>query len=564
MDPRSVVEHIFFARARETPDGAAYYHQVEGTWRAVEWRDYALAIQSATRALHALGVVPGARVAIVSDNRPEWAVLHLAALAAGALSVGIYPNQPMDALCQHLAATEAVLALVDRPAHARELIERAAKLPALGHVVTVGSAAASTAVGALTWSDFLAAGERPGTNTTTERTGPVAGPAVIAMTPGTTGPGKAVVLTHENLLATAGALIEALAIGADDWTLSYLPLAHPLEQALSVHVPALVGSLVYYAEAPDKVARNLRQVQPSVFTATPRIWRAMHETVAVNLDQLTGWQRALLGRARRVATRVQAAEARGQRPGLGVRTRYGLARYLFIDKLKGALGLKNARVCLSAGDHLAPDTHAFFASLSITIRELYGQVETGYPISVARDGAVRAGAVGTPVADIRIAENGELAVRGAGVCAGYLADEGERAFVDADGWWWTGDLCRVDRDGFLWVIGRADEVFTDSSGRVLGARAVEHALVADPAIADAVAVVGDGGAIQVFLTASGVDDPAIDDVLARVAEGAPELPPIAAHTLLDRELTVEGGELTPMFTVKRAALARRYRQKPAG
>lgn len=619
MAHASIVEHLF-ERARERPDGAAYYLQVDGAWQAVEWQHYAAEVKAAIAALLALDVPAAAPIAIVSDNRPEWAILHLATLALGRVSMGIYPRQPIERICRQLGQTRAVLALVDRPELARALTERTADMSALRHIVTIGPAcpdsqsqgtraessearepdASGIGSATLEWSQFTALATVLATPlatplATTDESAPgadVSGsladidprqPATLTYTPGQATPGAPTIATHENLLAVAHALSEALDITERDWTLSYLPLAHPLEQALNIHIPVLVGALVYYAEAPEKVAHNLRQVQPSVFTASPRIWRVMHQTIAASLTGLTGWQRRLLNWARALATRVQVSADRGARPGLGTRMSYRLAHYLVIGKLARAIGLTNARVCLSTGDTLAPETRAFFASLDVTVRELYGQVSTSCAISVARAGANRPGTVGTPLVDVRVESTGELSVRGPAVCrhrwttAGMpdsapsslnggpddsadsgpsdSPDDGPDDSTDGGRWQRTGDRGHLDDDGYLTVIGRMDEIWADADGAPVGASELEHALMADPAIASAVLIADPQGRPRALCRladeASDSDTDTIADALTRLAERHERLPTIVSHAPLQRDLTVEGGELTPMFTVRR-------------
>ena len=583
----------FFARADAQPGAVACYHKVDGTWQAVEWQQRADEVRRAARALAALGVAAGSRVALVTDSRPEWVIMYLAAWCLDAVPVLVYPGHPDAVLRAILREAEVEVALLERPS----LVAGPLDGSRLRHIVSVHPGDDDDRDGGpplVDWPGFLQRADAVAE--LQESAGPEADRepdpdalACVVYTPGTAGPPRPVPRSHGNLAWCARALAENLSISDTDWGLSYLSLTHPLERALSVHIPALVGSLVYHADASCDVAAELRVVQPSVFFAVPRVWRTMHHAVAARLARMTGWQASMLDWSRRVCRVRQSALARGQKTGLGNRLSFRLARYLAISKLGRALGLSNARLCLSAAAPLPAATLDFFASLDVPVYELYGQTATGYATSGNCPGAAWPGTAGRALAELRIeptslqsasdAEHrhdsesapkvGEILARGPGVSA---------ALADDDGWLRSGDIGRLEGDECVTVFGRRDHCFPGADGPPIGAAAVEHTLERYALIERAAVVADTEGRPHALLR---LDPRRRDALLAErgLESGTPEaerataqaLDEIASEmtreelgvtvsswSLLRAPLSVEGGQLTPALTPRRDVLKARH------
>jgi long-chain acyl-CoA synthetase len=349
-----------------------------------------------------------------------------------------------------------------------------------------------------------------------------------------------------------------------------LPLSHIAEQTFTLHAAATAGYCVYYAESVDKLADNLKEVQPTIFFGVPRVWEKFHAGVSGKLSQAKGAKKQLVKWARGVATRVNQLKNDGDEPGPLLAAQYRLANKLIFSKLKPALGLGRARFCVTGAAPIAREVLDFFASLDIVIREVYGQSEDTGPTSLNLPGKTRFGTVGPiiPGVEVRIEPDGEILVKGPNVFMGYYkepAATGET--LTEDGWLRSGDLGELDPDGFLRITGRKKEIIITAGGKNITPKNIESALKNHELVSEAV-VIGDRRKfLSVLLTLDeeaaqrfeqaeirGAIERAIDQVnrdLARVET-------IKKFTILPKQFSIDGGELTPTLKVKRKVVAEKY------
>ncbi len=574
-----------FAQARRRPDEPAYFVKVDGQWRGTRWRQYADEVRRAARALVALGVGPGDTVGLLGFNRPEWVVLNVAAMCVGAAPVGVYTTCSAEEVGYVLGHAEASVLLVEDAAQWAKIVKVRAELPRLGRVVLYRGAAPIDDPLVQSWEDFLASGD-DGDDTEIDRRVAALEPdglATLIYTSGTTGPPKGVMLSHRNTAWTAEAAQRLIGARAGQVLLSYLPLSHIAEQMLTIHGGITVGLTVYFAESLERLGDDLKHVQPDVFFGVPRIWEKFHAAVRAKLASATGAKKHLVDWARWSATHYHRRASRGEPVPSGVAAQYRLAQKLVFGKLKPALGLGNASICVSGAAPVGRDVLEFFESLDLPIREVYGQSEDTGPTSFNMPTATRFGTVGKAIegVTVRIAEDGEILVQGPNVFLGYYKDPEATAATLRDGWLASGDLGALDADGFLTITGRKKDIIITSGGKNITPKNIEESLKQSDLVAEAV-VLGDRRPYLVVLlvpSPEGVARLAAEkgldpDTVMREADTHPALrkalqaevertnaalarvETVKKFAVLPRALDIEHGELTPSMKIKRAAVTR--------
>ncbi|MGD9763812.1 MAG: long-chain fatty acid--CoA ligase, partial [Candidatus Binatia bacterium] len=480
--------------AATRPGAPAYYVRGDTGWQPTTWGDFAAAIRRAGKALFALGVEPRGAVAIIGFNRPEWTVFHAGAMSIGGIPVGIYTTSSPGEVRYIADHAEATVLLIEDEEQWRKIAQERARLPRLRSVVTMRGAPVIDDPLVITWDAFLALGDAVGDDAFAARLSAIQPDdlATLIYTSGTTGPPKGVMLSHRNLAWTAETAMRINGARPTDALLSYLPLSHIAEQMFTIHVAAVAGYAVHYAESIDKVPANLREVQPDLFFGVPRIWEKFHAAISARLQQAAGIRGALARWAMRVGRQVNAERCNGREPRGWLAAQYRIATRLVFAKLKPAVGLGRARLCASGAAPIAVDVLEFFSGLDIVVCEIYGQSEGSGPTSSNLPGRTRFGSVGRPLpgVDVRIADDGEILVRGPNVFLGYYKDQPATDETLIDGWLHSGDLGALDADGYLHITGRKKEIIITAGGKNITPKNLEAALKQSPLISEAV-VIGD-------------------------------------------------------------------------
>ena len=577
-DPISAIPQRVLAQAAAKPSTIAYQAKVNGRWQPTTWRTYADQIRSAARAMIALGLPAGGKVAILGFNRPEWVIFDHAAMMARGVPAGIYTTCSADEVQYIVHHSEAKLVLVENAHQLAKIRAKRAELPLLAWIVAMAGADIEPAADTLTWEQFLAKGSgTPDAELDARLAAIEAGDlATLIYTSGTTGPPKGVMLSHGNLAWTADVLIDTGGNTGDDVSLSYLPLSHIAEQMCTVHMPATAGSTVYFAESLDKVPDNLKEVRPTAFFGVPRIWEKFHAGVAAKLAQATGVKKQLADWARRVCGKVNAHRDRGERIPRALELQYRLATKLVISKVKAALGFDRAQRLYSGAAPIAPDVLEFMASLDLPILEIYGQSEDTGPTAVNLVGRTRIGTVGPalPGIEVKIAADGEILVRGPNVFLGYYKEPEATAETLVDGWLHSGDLGAFDADGFLSITGRKKEIIITAGGKNITPKNIEAMIKQSPLIGEAV-VIGDR---RKYLTALVTLDEAaaralvpagelaasrelraaIQSAIDAANEKLARVEQVKKFAILARPFGIDSGELTPTLKIKRKVVAQLY------
>ena len=575
----------FMATAQRLGDKPGYFVRGVSQWESTSWKDYAAEVNTLARALVASGVQAGQVVCILGFNRPEWVMMDIAAMMVGAVPTGIYWTSAAPEVEYILNHSQAPLLLVDTAERYQKIAAKVAAMPHLKQVVLMKGAAADGGQ-ASTWEAFLAKGNDAGSAALqtqvdarleairAEQTG------TLIYTSGTTGPAKAVVLSHDNLSWTTDTLTREFAVTPDDRLISYLPLAHIAEQLGAVHNHANVGYPLYFARDMESLGEHLKEVHPTVFFGVPRVWEKMQAAIEIKLAAATGFKAKMAAWALRVGQTWHEEVVAGKAPDAWLNAQMKLANKLIHHKVKTALGFDQARLLISGAAPIAPESLKFFTGLDIVVREVYGQSEDCGPTSMALGMNLRSGTVGKPFAgiDVRIAEDGEIMVRGPNVFQGYALDtEATKNALTSDGWLHSGDLGRFDADGFLYVTGRKKDLLITSGGKNISPSNVEADLM-NIALVEHAVVVGDGrhflaalltlkpDVLAQFASEHGIAQAngqhatvrtslqasidAVNERHARVAN-------IRKFEVLDMPLSIESGELTATMKIKRQVVIAR-------
>jgi long-chain acyl-CoA synthetase len=535
-----------------------------GTYRALGADEIEARVARCATALAARGVRPGDRIALLSYNRPEWAIVDYAAQRIGAVTVPLYSTLPPDQVEFILADSGAKLVFA----------ENAAQLAKLGP--GRDAVVFDPAPGVTSFESFLAGATGPPPVVETDP----AALATIIYTSGTTGTPKGVMLSHRNIVSNVTALLEIVTFTPEDVSLSFLPISHAFQRIVDYAIFSR-GAVVAYAESTDSVAKNLLEVRPTILCSVPRFFEKVHDRVLLSIESMPAWRKRLA----RWALRIGAAEAeyrmRGRRAPFGLKVRHGLARFLVLRKIRARTGGR-IRLLVSGGAPLGKETNEFFNALGFTLIEGYGLTETSPVITLNRPGAVKIGTVGPPIsgAEVRIApEDGEILVRGPLVMMGYHNRPEETAAVlSPDGWFRTGDIGELDDDGYLKITDRKKDLLKTSGGKYIAPAPIEARIRQHPFVANAV-LLGDRrkfaaalivpdfavlerefpGLSRAALTAHPPVLAALQGHLDAINADLPQHETVKRFALLDREFTPESGELTPTLKVKRKVVEEKWK-----
>jgi long-chain acyl-CoA synthetase len=571
--------------ARTRPDEVAIREKRLGVWRELTWREYHEHVRATACLLAELGVRAGDHVAILSDNRPEWLFADLGAQALGARSVGIYQTNPPADVAYVLRDSGSVELFCEDQEQVDKAVAIAAETPSVRHVVVFEprGTAGTGDPRIKRWDDLLSRGKGLAANEPPlqwqERLAALdpEAPAMVVYTSGTTGSPKGVMLSPRNVLETARELDREMGYGAGDTVLSYLPLCHVAEKLLSLFLPLETGAVVHFGEAIETVQTDLREVSPTIFLGVPRIWEKLYAQVTVKMKDASWLPRALFGFFTRRGAAI-AERRRAGRAGAWDRVLWRLGDLLVYRPLQERLGLRRCRRALTGAAPISPDLIRWYHGIGVPLIEGYGQTECAGISHCNRPGRDRIGTVGTPVPllETRIAEDGEVLVRGPNVFCGYLNQpEATAAAVDPDGWLHTGDLGEIDRDGYLTITGRKKDLIITAGGKNLSPEKIENALKTSPYVKEAISIgdrrrfvsalvqidldsVGDWATRRGLPYTSYADLAAKPEVIALIAEAidaANELlvpvEQVKAFRILPKELSQDDGELTATQKVRR-------------
>lgn len=586
MNYDSIVERLY-THAHLTPGRAALWYKDQRTWKNYTWEAYAKAITRFAGALISLGFEAGGCTAIIGNNSPEWLIADIGTMAAGGCPAGIYQTSTQEQAFYVADHCEAQVLVVEDLGlfHALGLDQNRGKLSKVKKFVLIRDAEKVDADDVISFEEFLTLGDAHEAEVAQRRAAiKPEDLATLIYTSGTTGPPKGVMLSHENLAWTARRAIEAVGeVGEDDCVVSYLPLSHIAEQMFSIHLAITAGYPIWCCDDISKVKETLVVARPTLFLAVPRVWEKFRVALEARFSEATGPKRKILDLSLKTGRDVGEKVVEKGIAGLSLpeRAQFELAQRLFGNKLKAALGLDRLKVAVSGAAPIGKDVLDFFLATGIIIHEVYGQSEGSGPSSFnfPQPGERRIGSVGKafPGAEIKIAEDGEILVKGKNVFKGYFKDPESTSETLIDGWLHSGDVGRLDGEGFLYITDRKKDLLITAGGKNVAPQNIESKLREIDGISQAF-VIGDR---RKFLSALLTLDPERAPALARERGWPEDLDSLATHVdflahvdhgveranaalaryesvrkykVLATDFTTESGELTPTQKMKRKVI----------
>ncbi|MGI9037488.1 MAG: AMP-dependent synthetase/ligase [Gemmatimonadota bacterium] len=589
---------LFLDSVRRNPGVAACRRRADGTWETFDRGEVAARVRALAAGLRSLGCGHGDPIAILSHTRLEWAIADWAILLGGRVTVTVYPSLPPDQVLHILRDSRARLVFASDSAQVEKLVEIAGELPDLKTVVVFDAPGAAQpgsddpsigtdAFRLLALCDLESTGQASEYHARVDEDAARIAPedlASLLYTSGTTGPPKGVMLTHANLYANSMQCASVLPLTSEDTALSWLPLSHAFERTAGHFMLWSTGAKIAYADSTDTVARDMGEVAPTLMFGVPRMYEKFYEAVEAAVMKGGPLKRAIFAFARRVGSEWAERQVAGRPVGPLVGLGHRIADRLVFAKMRARTGGR-IRYFVSGAAPLSPEINRFFYAAGMKVLEGYGLSETSPVINVNLPDDIRFGTVGPPLpgTEQRIADDGEVMVRGPQVMAGYFGNEAATAQVlGADGWLATGDIGTLDADGFLTITDRKKDLIVTAAGKNISPTALEERMARSPLIENVV-LLGDKRKFTMALAVPGLAaleaafpgrklslddrealalDPAVRDVLE--ADLLPRVADFARHERpkivipVPEPFTIDNGLLTPSMKVKRRAVRDRF------
>jgi len=553
-----------------------------GQWSVRTWADYGKEVRAIARALAAEGVGAGDAVAVLSANRAEYHIADLATVANGAVAVPVYHSNSPEQVQYVLEHSDAKAIFVENAAQAAKVAEIRGNLSGLKKVITFTDGESDAEYGELLDKGRELDAADPSAYDDTCAAVKSGDHACFIYTSGTTGPPKGAMLTHDNVIWTAGSLEKILPAEGPRF-ISFLPLAHIAERMVSHYGQIRFGGETWFGGGIDTLREDLADVRPTIFFAVPRVYEKFEAAIKDRFAGMTGVQKAMVDLALKVGTRCVEAEASGMTPKATDRLMRPLLDRVVFHKLRAQVGFDDLQAVVSGAAPITRETLVFFHALGIPIAEVYGQTEDCGPTSLNPPDRIRIGTVGPPIpgVEVKIDEDGEILVKGGNVFAGYHKNPEATAETVVDGWLHSGDLGQIDEDGYLEIIGRKKDLIITAGGKNISPQNLESELKAHPLVSQAL-VIGDrrkflsaivtldAEAVAAWAEKAGIkaDPAALAADPAVVAEIQAAVDELNAHvssvegikkfTILPEDFTQEAGEITPTLKVRRHKIEQNY------
>jgi len=579
----STIPQAFRHISQKMPTAAALGVIQGGTIHTRDWQTYWQEASAVAKSLLAFGWPPQSRVGLIGNNSCQWLIANLGTILAGHVPFGIYPTSSPEQISYLLTHSEA-RGLFWGGETERKKLETLSLPEILVCRVEMQPTSPSLSIGE-SWDAFLARGTSiPPSTLDAAMAAQQSGDLVtLVYTSGTTAHPKAVMLSHHNLLwTTKQAMSMAFQLDTQDVGISYLPLSHIAEQINSIYGPLLAGAQVVFAESIEKLPQGLQLVKPTYFIGVPRVWEKIQAKVAMELKKAPRWKQYLFAYAQRVGQRETVHVQAGGNPSLAFR----LMQKLVYRPLRKKLGFSRCRVAITAAAPIRQDTVQFFLGIEMPLYELYGMSECSGPTTVSVPGLYQPYFAGKTLvgAELSIAEDGEVLIRGNHVCMGYLHAQSEFP-MDKQGWLHSGDLGSLDENGFLRIQGRKKNLIITAGGENISPEMLESKVTKIPGIEHAV-ITGDGkkylGALMTLdidmartkaaeygsealsrseLTSCPHFRSYIETQLQLVNSSLSRVQTIKKFYILPTAFSQESGELTPTQKVKRMGVISKYHKE---
>ncbi|MGH2975694.1 MAG: AMP-dependent synthetase/ligase [Solirubrobacterales bacterium] len=555
----------------------------DGEWAKRSFDQVLETVRSLSLGLIELGVEKGDKVSILANTRAEWTYFDFAALSAGAVVVPIYQtNSPEE--CQYvLENSDAKVVVVEDEEQIEKIRKVRDRLPMLEHVVRMTGASGD----AISIEDLAARGASRDAAEWEARWKAVtpADVCTFIYTSGTTGPPKGCIISHGNYRAMLDMVNQTSVIEEEDITYLYLPLAHSFALLIQFGSFDLGATLAYWERDPQKILPNLAELKPTYFPSVPRIFEKIYTAATSGMEKEGGLKKAIFNWSIEVGKKMRATERAGREPGFLLRKQYEVADKRVLSKIRGLFGGR-LRLAVSGAAPINPDILRFFDAGGVLVLEGWGMTETSTAATVSSPEDFKVGTIGKPFpgCEIRIAEDGEILVKGPNVFQGYYKNEEATRETIVDGWLHTGDIGEIDEDGFITITGRKKDIIITAGGKNITPANLENEIKQHPLVSQCV-VVGDRKPYLVALVTLDPEDAvayardhglpedpaelarndevrkAIEGHVAKINEKFARVEQVKKVAILPHDLSQESGELTPTLKVKRAVVASKHEQE---
>lgn len=583
MGKRDICIDRLRARAQKHSGENAYFSRVNDRWVAINWREYHQKVRSFAKALLAQDFPQNGKVAILGFNRLEWAISAVGAQYAGGICVGVYTASSQEEVGYVVDHSDAeVLVVENLDCYERQVKNQ--KLPKLKTVVLMSDEKMPS--GLISFADFLNSGKNISDDVLDERQSQITENDVGTMiyTSGTTGNPKSVMLSHRSLAWVVSSAVRAWNCNSSDSAVSYLPLAHVAEQMFTIYAPIEAGMKSYFTPTFDALSATIKDVRPTIFFGVPRVYEKMYSAINNALKKKGKAAQNLVKHFSKIACKYYEAKNQGKRPSMLVSLQYQLGAKKIFQSIKDQIGFDRTRICVSGAAPISKEIVTFFTGLDLPIYEIYGQSENCGPASYNLPGHSKIGAVGKTLigAEIKIAADGEILLRGPHLFEGYYKDQAATDEVLKDGWLYTGDIGKLDKDGYLYITDRKKDLLITAGGKNISPQNLESMLKHLPYVQSAV-VVGDSKKYLCALLSPDLDcmrkkaeeqglppekaitlvedksiQQEIQSCLQKINERLAPVEQIKRFSLLPHEFSVDSGEFTPTMKVKRKFVNQKY------
>jgi long-chain acyl-CoA synthetase len=576
---------MFFEQAGRRGEKPFMWAKRDGSYQPVSWAEAARNIRCLALGLRSLGIGRGERVALVSENRPEWIIADLAIMSAGAVMVPAYVTNTVEDHRHILANSGARAVIVSKTTLSARVLAAANQVDAVNTVIAIERAMGqASAVDLLSWDTVLAdAAEQPDDIDEIVAAIEPDDVACLIYTSGTGGTPKGVMTTHRNILANcrgAHRVLETLGLGEEVF-LSFLPLSHSYEHTAGEMFPISIGAQIYFAEGADTLAADMLEVRPTIMTAVPRLYETLHQRIRLGVARKNGFARKMFEQAVAIGQKRLSSLS----PSLGERLFDPVLDRAVRAKMRQRFGGR-LKAMVSGGAPLNPEIGRFFLALGVTLLQGYGQTEAGPVITCNPPTRIKIDTVGLPLDGVRlrIADDGEVLVAGDNVMKGYWNDAEATAHALKDGWLHTGDVGVIDGDGYLRITDRKRDFIKSSGGEMISPARIEGYLSLQPEISQ-VMVFGDRRPYLVavlapdpeFVTRYAAEDrpadmaadlaalaadpafyKAIGAAIARVNQTLSPSERVRRFVIAAEPFTIANGQMTPTLKIKRHAICETY------
>jgi long-chain acyl-CoA synthetase len=576
----TIADLLPLAAARYGDNPAVMYKEESGDWATRSYAEVEDTVRALALGLIDLGVERGDKVAILANTRPEWTYFDFAALSAGATVVPIYQtNSPEE--CQYvLENSDAKVVVVEDSEQLAKVLEVRDRCPQLQHLIRM----TGSGDGAISSEELEARGRDRSAAEWEERWRSVTRDDICTFiyTSGTTGPPKGCVISHGNYRSMLDMVNAVSVIEEEELTYLFLPLAHSFALLIQFGSFDLGATLAYWERDPMKIVPNLAEVRPTYFPSVPRIFEKIYTTATANIEKEGGLKKAIFNWAVGIGKKVRDSERRGETPGWLLRRQYEIADKQVLSKIRALFGGR-LRLAVTGAAPINPEILRFFNAAGVLVLEGWGMTETSTAATIATPDDYKIGTVGRPFpgCEVKIADDGEILVRGPNVFQGYYKNEKATRETLVDGWLHTGDIGEIDEDGFVKITGRKKDIIITAGGKNITPANLEAEIKQHPLVSQCV-VIGDRRPYLVALVTLDPEEaasfaeehglPAEPEALAteeqvretierhveQVNGKFARVEQVKKIGILPHDLSQEGGELTPTLKVKRAVVASKY------